>query len=728
MVKINSSLIVSIILLIIPFLSFAGVFTSQADGDWHDPATWGEISATPTSADDVIIDGHQISITTGGATVNTLTITNASTGISKLDINGSLVFNVNGDLTLTATNVAYDVSLIIRSTSIVNIGGNMLIERSADNIQLNSLQLKIYNSGQLLITGGFTYLYRNGLESSIDVEIYDTAIFSASEDSFIQQESGNYLTFNVYGTSQATFEKNLTISNSGGVNNSLNIFSGADTRIDGHLTLYSLADTYDSDINIAAGSKLDLNGNLIMTANADQSVNINMTGTSKLYIAGNVSRTNNFGKLDMQATSELYFDGASAQSVPKEVMPSAGVDIFNYSNVIFQNSSATGLTLDGDITVTGHMTLTDGIVSTTSSAILIIDNLATIDPGSSSSYIDGPIIKRGSTNGSSFTFPTGDNGIFAPVTIEAIADTELEYTAEYIGCPPPTVNLLNLPLKALNSQGYWSLERSDGASVGNITLHWNDADATGINDLSSLVVSYYIPVMGWYSIGKGGTSGNIGVGVGGSIFNDIGCPPPTVANLFGLGSTEPELNVLPVELIGFRAFKNNDHSSVFLEWETASEENSDHFIIEKSIDGATFYEIGRVQAAQNSTTIQFYSAVDNQPNKGNNYYRIQQVDQDEIMNFSRLINVFLNDQTDKPIIFPNPVKDFVRVYSSSLNGQEVNIKVLDITGKCLYTNSHYVQDGQIYLSTANMNIKNSGIYFINYEDKGQVYSLKFMKM
>lgn len=727
MIKISGNVLTVFLLLLIPALSFAGVFTSQLDGDWHDPATWGEASATPTSADDVIIR-HQVYITSGGATINSLSIINGGIGAAKLDINGNLTFDITGDLTITASNLANDALLLIRSTSIVTIGGNMLMERTADNVQTNTLQLTIYDSGQLLITGSFDYLYRNGSEATLDVQIYGSAIFSAGENSSFQQEGGNFFTFDVSGNAVVTFEKNLVVSNTGGLKAALNIFAGGDVVIDGDLTLYSLADTYESDLSIAATSSLDLNGNLIMTANADQSVNVIMTSTSEFYLAGNVTRTNNFGSLNMTSDSQLYFDGTNTQAVPKELMPSAGNDVFLYSNIIFQNSSETGLTLDGDITIRSHMTLGDGIVSTTNAALLIIDNLATIDPGNSSSYIDGPMIKRGSTNGSSFTFPTGDNGIYAPITIDQVIDPTLEYTAQYFGCPPITLNSLNAPLIALNEQGYWSLYRNDAAAVGNVTLHWDDATANGINDLASLVVSYYNPISGWYSIGQGATTGGLGLGVSGSISNDFGCPPITLASLFALGSTSAGMNVLPVELISFKAYKNNDHSKVFLEWETASEENSAHFIIEKSTDGTSFSEIARVQAAQNSTSIQFYSAIDTEPSKGNNYYRIQQVDQDDIMNFSQLVNIFMHDQADKPVIYPNPVKDFVRVYSSSLDGQEVNIKVLDITGKCLYSNSQLTQEGQIYLSTSSMNIKNPGMYFLNYEDNGQVYSLKFMKM
>ena len=725
--KINGFLSAIVFALMMPALGFSATITSQASTAWNLGSTWVG-GVVPGIGDDVIINGHEIELGTS-TSVNSITISNALPGIGKLDINGNLTLNITGDLTVTATNVAYDVVLKVRSTSIVNVGGNVLMERTTDNVQFNELQLFVHDSGQLLISGAFDYLYGNGTEISLDVQIYDSAVFSAGENSSFQQEDGSFFTFNVWGSAQATFEKNLNITNNGGSSVYMSLFSGGGATINGNLTIYSQANTFDAGVFISTGSTLELDGDLTMTASSHETVAIDMTNTAKLYLGGNTTRTNNYGALDMASTSTLYFDGTSAQTVPKEVMPSAGNDAFNYTNIVFQNSSDAGLSLEDDMTITNHMTLTDGILNTSNSALLIVDDLATIDAGSASSYINGPMIKRGSTNGSEFTFPTGNNGIYAPITIEAISNATLEYTAQYIGCPPPTSTSLNSPLQALNTLGYWTLQRSDAASVGNISLHWRDNTASGISDVSSLVVAYYKTGLGagWTSLGRGTT--NV-IGSGGSIKNDLGCPPPTVATLFALGSTDSGENLapLPVEFLDFRAFKNNNHSKVFLEWETASEDNSDHFIIEKSDDGAVFYEIGRVDAAQNSTTIQFYSAVDNQPNKGNNYYRVQQVDQDNIMNFSQLVNVFINDQTDIPVVYPNPVKDVLRVHSKSLTGQEVYVKILDINGKCLYSNPHFAQDGQIYLSTSNMKINNPGIYYISYQDKGQIYSLKFMKM
>ena len=87
-----------------------------------------------------------------------------------------------------------------------------------------------------------------------------------------------------------------------------------------------------------------------------------------------------------------------------------------------------------------------------------------------------------------------------------------------------------------------------------------------------------------------------------------------------------DCTILPIELIDFQAFPVGD--KVELQWSTASETNSDRFMIERSKDGAVFEPIGMVTAAGNSAQMNQYAHLDRSPYPGLNYYRLQQVDLD----------------------------------------------------------------------------------------------------
>jgi hypothetical protein len=65
-----------------------------------------------------------------------------------------------------------------------------------------------------------------------------------------------------------------------------------------------------------------------------------------------------------------------------------------------------------------------------------------------------------------------------------------------------------------------------------------------------------------------------------------------------------------------------------LKWATASEQNSSHFIVEKSTDGENWREIANKPSAGNSTEKLYYSFSDDINYLGLNYYRLVQYDID----------------------------------------------------------------------------------------------------
>lgn len=83
---------------------------------------------------------------------------------------------------------------------------------------------------------------------------------------------------------------------------------------------------------------------------------------------------------------------------------------------------------------------------------------------------------------------------------------------------------------------------------------------------------------------------------------------------------------LPVELLSFNAIMNNDHT--LLTWATATEKNSDYYIIEKSINASSFVQIGTIKAAGNSSTMLKYSFQDNNPIMITTYFRLKEIDID----------------------------------------------------------------------------------------------------
>jgi len=105
-------------------------------------------------------------------------------------------------------------------------------------------------------------------------------------------------------------------------------------------------------------------------------------------------------------------------------------------------------------------------------------------------------------------------------------------------------------------------------------------------------------------------------------------------DLCGTESTCRDITVtrqsaLPITLNDFDAFLSSGIKKyVVIEWSTHSEQNNDYFTIYKSYDGYTWSKLIEVDGAGNSNTLLNYSATDENPKPGTQYYKLRQTDYD----------------------------------------------------------------------------------------------------
>jgi hypothetical protein len=79
-------------------------------------------------------------------------------------------------------------------------------------------------------------------------------------------------------------------------------------------------------------------------------------------------------------------------------------------------------------------------------------------------------------------------------------------------------------------------------------------------------------------------------------------------------------NKAPMDLLSFSA--DLQGSQVVISWNTAKEDGTDYFKIERSTDTKNFEEIGRVKAAVKSITLKSYQLIDKSAQTGVSYYRL----------------------------------------------------------------------------------------------------------
>lgn len=177
---------------------------------------------------------------------------------------------------------------------------------------------------------------------------------------------------------------------------------------------------------------------------------------------------------------------------------------------------------------------------------------------------------------------------------------------------------------------------------------------------------------------------------------------------------------LPVTLISLSGRKVTDGNR--LEWVTASEFNSDRFMVEKSLDGTSFENIGQVSAAGFSNNITPYQYLDEKPATGNNYYRLKMIDRDATFRYSNVLLIAnrTNDQAGK--LYPNPTIPG-RQALLQLEGLEkgmVTISVSGINGQVIKTFRATSTDGRLQVNIPATGM-NSGNYLIICRDsKGNI--------
>lgn len=137
------------------------------------------------------------------------------------------------------------------------------------------------------------------------------------------------------------------------------------------------------------------------------------------------------------------------------------------------------------------------------------------------------------------------------------------------------------------------------------------------------------------------------------------------------------VTVLPVVLTSFtgNALANGQ---VRLQWQTASEVNSDAFVVEASTDGQTFAPVGRVAAAGDKVSASNYSYLHRPATTGLVYYRLHQLDHDGTSAYSPVVAVNQRGKASLLVqVAPNPFSETLRLQLPTAATGEVQLLSLE---------------------------------------------------
>jgi len=184
----------------------------------------------------------------------------------------------------------------------------------------------------------------------------------------------------------------------------------------------------------------------------------------------------------------------------------------------------------------------------------------------------------------------------------------------------------------------------------------------------------------------------------------------TAINSFSRWTLSTDNNTLPVYFTAFDV--QCEESKVAINWKTAQEQNSSHFIIERSADGIAWVVIGNLPAAGNSTAEKKYVYADNDPAQ-NNYYRVAEYDVNGYVKYTEVLKSSCHT-TGLLRLWPNPVSNIAYISINATTPSHAVIKIFDNKGALIKIQTATILTGNNRLAV-DMSVFAKGIYHFNIE-------------
>lgn len=464
--------------------------------------------------------------------------------------------------------------------------------------------------------------------------------------------------------------------------------------------------------SVILGSDIDIGGSLVTSDN----LSIFNSSGRNLKIYGDFINASGSTTFTNTAGGTIEFTGSTAQNF------SPG-GLLALNNVIV-NKAAGDLTLVGNNLILGSsgvLTLTSGkIITGVNETVVQNVSISSITGYNNSNFVQGYLRRFISGSPALYDFPVGNlakgfqNINIAFTTATAIPDivasfdfwpsvpvgpvsSDCSYNADYSLLP------------SLNN-GYWTLTPSANPNSGSYDVMVNNN-----NYSNQAPASYWTVMQANNPAGPWSLAGNC------DSTSTVAVSYRRALNGFGHFATGQAPNTLPVSLVSFTGKNENRKNN--LDWITASEINNSYFIIEKSLNGIDFFNLGTIRGAGNSTIRRYYSFADENPYP-ESFYKLKQVDFNGNFKYSETISIKSFTRNHFIDISPNPNKGNFKIIYNGKAGEKLIIKVLDIYGREVYFNLEILDQDFLNKEIDLVNI-GTGIYFVEmYSETEKIFSHK----
>jgi len=491
------------------------------------------------------------------------------------------------------------------------------------------------------------------------------------------------------------------VTGGGGVTKSL-IMNGAGAIVNAASLTLVPGNAVDKQANVVfnGGGTINISGDVAGGTAANAPITqINFNGGGTLSVGGNITGT------------QITVSGAAATSTLNITGTASTV-----GNLIMNGAAASILDLNGNLTVSGTLTLTAGKIDIGPN-LLVLSNATPASQlvgGSATSYVyttsaAGRLVRQNLAAATNYTFPVGTPTDYLPVIVNTAAGTSSFAVSAYspaaqdatVGGPPfPAATLLRI----VNAM--WYIERPVGSGNSAITLSW----VAGLEGATFATLP----------------NGSIGISVNSGVSWSF--PPIQTAgnnstntvtanfSVFGAFGVADIGAVLPVKFGSIKAYEKQN--GIQLDWKVYSENKVKSYEVERSADARSYTSVGSLPALYNNTSDGDYGFFDANPLSGTSYYRIKNTDLDGKSAYSIVIRVNRNKTIHGLSLYPNPVVNgIVLLQGSDLGRGNYKINIFGANGQEIYKQQIKHLGGTISHTIELPSAISKGVYMLSVKDE-----------
>jgi hypothetical protein len=202
----------------------------------------------------------------------------------------------------------------------------------------------------------------------------------------------------------------------------------------------------------------------------------------------------------------------------------------------------------------------------------------------------------------------------------------------------------------------------------------------------------------------------------------------TVTSVAGYGglstaSSYTGITTLPILISDFTALLQG--TEVNLSWNITSVDDGKDIVITRSSDGFNFDSIGVVNVNGQTSLLGEHTFYDQSPLSGNNYYRLELINDDGTSNYSTIVSVIVGGSTTNSNlkILGNPMTTDLRL--SGITGEKGMVIIYDATGHIMREASTEGATGILTISCQGLP---NGQYFAKVIQNNASQTLPFVKL